>query len=319
MSETTNLKIPLIDGTDLVSRNSINRAFNKIDDVALDKNHEYSPGHWNVWKPNTIYSVGAIVRVESCLSWGFLECTKTGTSGTTVISAPVNEGETVNDGTTIWTLRKLKSGAEINDSATSRITVWSSQKVLDELSNQETTFKQQDQQLQTNIDNLQTSVDNSLTSLQNTLDNDVTSLQNNINSKADKTYVDNNFYNKQQADQNFVAKASYKDERVVIFLGKGDGIRYYWNGTAQQIQINCITARSTDINFQVERQSHSDYVAKLDNWQKIGGQTFNLPSGSVYGEYPITSLGDVSSGDLLRLYTLNDDSDITVQVIILNN
>lgn len=180
---------------------------------------------------------------------------------------------------------------------------------LSDQATKNTAFTQKDQQLQTDIATLQTAVEAI----------DITALQAAIDDKTDKSYVDDGFYSKQQADQRFLSKAAYKDQRTVVFIGPGIETRYPWSGTVQHIQINCPLAKETDVLFKIERQAKADYEAKLANWQMIGGQTLNFQAGKVYMEYTIATDGSILADDILRLFTENDDGDLTAQAFIQNN
>lgn len=141
MANTPNLQIPLIAGPELVGRDGINRGFQKIDGVALNKSHEGSPGHWPLWKPGTSYAVGDIAKADGCPQWGYLVCSIAGTTDTTPISGNLAEGQTVNDGTVVWRLVRMQDGAAIiDDESVSPNTVWSSQKIDASLTNQENTL-----------------------------------------------------------------------------------------------------------------------------------------------------------------------------------
>lgn len=61
----------------------------------------------NHWEAGKGYTVGDQTYVMTLPSWCYLECTHSGTSGTTEFDATrVTEGETFNDGSVIWTARK---------------------------------------------------------------------------------------------------------------------------------------------------------------------------------------------------------------------
>lgn len=105
--ETSNLHIPLIAGDQQVKKEKINEQMQAIDAAALPVSHVGSRAHFALWQPETWYYVGDVVRVESCPSWGFLECTTQGESGSTAPTSPAGEDGTVNDGTVTWTLRRL--------------------------------------------------------------------------------------------------------------------------------------------------------------------------------------------------------------------
>jgi len=131
------------------------------------------------------------------------------------------------------------------------------------------------------------------------------------------TYAGKDFYTKDEADNQFIDKDDLQDRRTLSFVGSNRAQRYPWSGQAQLIQVNYSEERTSDINFWVEKQSKADFAAKLDTWQKIGGQILNLPLDKVYMEYAVT--GTIAVGDMVRLSMPDDDPDITVQVSILND
>ena len=135
--------------------------------------------------------------------------------------------------------------------------------------------------------------------------------------KADKDYVDTNFYTKTQADAKFLLASALKDTRVVTFTGSGIEIPYLWDGTAKQIKLSCKEALSASFVFQVERQAKADYVAKAANWEKVGATTLSLAAGSVYLEQTVTHA--IHAGDILSYTTTaTNDTGVTVQLIVEN-
>lgn len=108
---TTNLQIPLLEGSMVFSTDSFNDAFKAIDANALAKPHAAEKSHWDLWKPNTTYKKQDVFRTTTIPSWGFWEVTKAGTSGT---MEPVGYGEddTFTDGTCELVLRRLTKGGE---------------------------------------------------------------------------------------------------------------------------------------------------------------------------------------------------------------
>lgn len=110
MAEVTkNLTIPLLEGNNLVSRREINNALKTVDENALPLSHKKSGGHWNVWEAGKNYLVGDIIRTDDCYSWGFLQCTTAGISGTTVPACPYGEGDIITDGTIVWKLQRVRA------------------------------------------------------------------------------------------------------------------------------------------------------------------------------------------------------------------
>lgn len=115
-SNTPNLDIPRILGSDLVSRGLVNRAIDKIDAETLPKAHEGSKAHFDLWKPNTAYRKQDVVRTPACPNWGFYMCVAAGTSGAAE-PAGFGEGDIIADGTVTWIL-KLFGGSDVNSGAT---------------------------------------------------------------------------------------------------------------------------------------------------------------------------------------------------------
>lgn len=103
---TANLSIPLLDGSDLVSKDAINNVSETIDKNALPIVHKTSRMHWDMWQATTSYKKQDVFRTSGTPSWGFWEVTTAGTSGNT---EPIGsgEGDTFTDGTCELILRRL--------------------------------------------------------------------------------------------------------------------------------------------------------------------------------------------------------------------
>lgn len=114
---TDNLEIPLIGGEDFVSKEGINNALKQIDSNAVNKKHIDTKLHWGRWKPSTSFDLREVIRVEDCPSWGYLECTKAGITGTAEPTGFYGEGDTRTDGEVQWTLRRLVNSATISVNA----------------------------------------------------------------------------------------------------------------------------------------------------------------------------------------------------------
>lgn len=198
---------------------------------------------------------------------------------------------------------------------------------MDLLDTEITDLKEKEAALTTELDEVQESLTgfvtkddlDALTGEVDSLENSIAAINNVLSDQATRNAAFDQQDQELQSEIESIqaAIAARKDERVVTFRGSGVEVRYPWEGAVQQIQINCATARATDINFQVERQAKADYEAARGLWQKLGGQTLNMPPGKVYMEYTVTDT--LSAGDVLRFITQNDDSDITVEVFIHNN
>lgn len=118
---TKNLSIPIVQGTDLVAKESINNAIDAIDKNALHKKHADSPAHWAIFEKNTAYKKQDVFRTEKMPSWGFWEVTKAGTSDETPPSGS-GEGDKSTTGTVEVVLRRLtgsSTGVKPWDSSTS--------------------------------------------------------------------------------------------------------------------------------------------------------------------------------------------------------
>lgn len=115
MATTPNLGIPLLEGTDVLARQKFNEALQQVDAAALSVSHEDSKAHWPMWEPNKEYFLVNIVRTETCPEWGYLECTQPGISGSVVPADLFGEGDTKNDGSVIWTLRRIGGGTKHGD------------------------------------------------------------------------------------------------------------------------------------------------------------------------------------------------------------
>lgn len=108
MSSTTtpNLLIPLVEGSDLVSKDSINNASEAIDKNALPVSHKEAKMHWTMWQAGVAYKKQDVFRTSNIPSWGFWEVTTAGTSGNTEPTGS-GEGDIFADGTCQLILRRL--------------------------------------------------------------------------------------------------------------------------------------------------------------------------------------------------------------------
>lgn len=120
MANTENLGIPLLSGSQLAGRSGINAALNHIDGAALPKAHKTSASHWQEWEKEKEYVVGDVIRIEGIFSWGYLECTTAGISGTVMPTEFYGEGDTRNDGTVVWTLRRIGKAVTMHGDLTGR-------------------------------------------------------------------------------------------------------------------------------------------------------------------------------------------------------
>jgi len=101
------------------SENNWNDAVNGLIDNYTELTFPQGTGNWgtithfalldkpfpNSWVGSTAYSLGNFVRPTSENGYHY-ECTTAGTSGTSQPTWPTTPGQTVNDGTVVWTCRK---------------------------------------------------------------------------------------------------------------------------------------------------------------------------------------------------------------------
>jgi hypothetical protein len=107
LANTENLLIPLLTGSTFVRKEELNQAFETVDLNALPKTHKDSSVHWDGWVQGKPHSLKDVIRLEEMPSWGYLECTIAGTSGETSPASPYAPGDTVADGSVVWTLRQI--------------------------------------------------------------------------------------------------------------------------------------------------------------------------------------------------------------------
>ncbi|TWH48564.1 hypothetical protein [Sporomusa sp. KB1] len=307
MAVTSNLGIPLLEGSTLISKDAINTAFKKVDQAALAKSHADSGGHWATWQAEHDYVLRDIIRTDDCYSWGYLECITAGTSGTTAPDCPYGAGDTVIDGTVVWTLRQIGSGGGgvINHKDLAGKSL-PDQHPIGAITG-----------LQEELDGKASKVEGKGLSTNDYDDESKAKVDKIIDENGRFTYDGEDFYTKSESDTTFVAIADYQDQRSLTFVGSNRTQQYPWSGQVQLIQVNYTEERTSDINFWVEKQYKSDFEAKLDAWQKIGGQILNLPLDKIYMEYAVT--GAIAAGDMIRLTMPDDDPNITVQVSIFND
>ncbi|MBP2629900.1 MAG: MaLMM01 [Firmicutes bacterium] len=109
---TTNLSIPLLKGTTMVSKTAINDSLEAVDENALPNSHAESKAHFDMWQPNMEYKKQAAVKTPTCPSWGFYSCSVPGTSGTT---EPIGygEGDVIVDNGVTWILKPFGGASSI--------------------------------------------------------------------------------------------------------------------------------------------------------------------------------------------------------------
>lgn len=115
---TSRLKLIYFKKTDRVSTTTFNKVLDDIDTKVLGQDHAKSVAHWSVWKANTEYAKGDVVRWQSMLSNQYAKCITGGYSGNT---EPITNvlGTNVTDNSAIWTIEAI--GAP---TANSGINIW---------------------------------------------------------------------------------------------------------------------------------------------------------------------------------------------------
>lgn len=109
-TNTPKLNIPLVKGSDIVNRSSVNTPLEAIDERVAPITHVASDVHWSGWQASAPVLLKDIIRLDVMYSWGYLECTKAGKTGDTQPTCPYGEGDSVNDGTAVWTLKRIGGG-----------------------------------------------------------------------------------------------------------------------------------------------------------------------------------------------------------------
>ena len=105
---TPNLKIPLLQPTDRVGVNSLNRPLEAMDDLLIGISHLASKMHWDIWEKSTVYSKDDVVRWGKMGSGQYARCVIGGTSGTTEPTINTT-GSTLVEGTVSWVIESLGS------------------------------------------------------------------------------------------------------------------------------------------------------------------------------------------------------------------
>ena len=110
-TQTTKLKIRLIQPTEDFADDAFNKVIKDIDDKVVGIDHISSGAHWVVWNKNTDYAVGDIVRTPYLKSNQYMECTVAGTSSTTVPTNNV-QGSNVTDNSVTWVIKAIGSTSD---------------------------------------------------------------------------------------------------------------------------------------------------------------------------------------------------------------
>lgn len=113
---TPKLKIPLLQPTDRVGVNSLNKPLEAMDNLLVGISHLTSNMHWAMWEKSTVYNKDDVVRWEKLGSGQYARCVIGGTSGTTEPTINTT-GSTLVEGTVSWVIESLGS-------ANSTIDLW---------------------------------------------------------------------------------------------------------------------------------------------------------------------------------------------------
>lgn len=105
-TKTTNLEIRYIQPTDYFISDTFNNILDDIDIKVVGVAHLTSGAHWEVWKKQTDYARGDIIRTPHLHSNQYLECLQGGKSGTTEPAVNVT-GTEFTDGTAKWIVKIL--------------------------------------------------------------------------------------------------------------------------------------------------------------------------------------------------------------------
>ena len=105
---TPKLKIPLLQPTDRVGVNSLNKPLEAMDALLVGISHLTSTMHWAMWEKSTVYDKDDVVRWGKLGSGQYARCVIGGTSGTT--EPTINKtGSTLVEGTVSWVIESLGS------------------------------------------------------------------------------------------------------------------------------------------------------------------------------------------------------------------
>ena len=117
-TQTANLKIKLIQPTDMFADETFNAVINDIDAKLVGIAHVDSKGHWDTWKASTKYEKDDIVRITDSKSNQYYQCIVAGTSDT-LEPTNVTNGSLVVDGSATWKVMTIGAGGESNG-----ISIW---------------------------------------------------------------------------------------------------------------------------------------------------------------------------------------------------
>jgi hypothetical protein len=266
----------------VVDKENVNHALEAIESNALPNTHADSCVHWVGWKPNAEHILIDVIRLTNTPSWGYLECTTAGTTGSSEPECPFNPGDTVTDGSVVWTLKRIGMG---------KITA--------------TGVLIDDTQLKLGATNVQSALEK------------IKEIADKPDSFEDLENVPQDLKDLSDVDGKLAYKGTVVSEpvqRVVGFVGADVDINFPWTGKVSKIQIALFSKRTTDCQFGIYYQKKTDFSAGLSNWQLIGGQVYTIAAGNVFFEADV-NLDIIESVDF-RSYVIGDDSDLTIQLII---
>lgn len=316
MANTDRLIIPLIEGASIVNRSGINDALKTIDANALPISHADSGIHWEGWKPNSAHSLIDVIRLTNMPSWGYLECTTAGSTGSNEPSCPAAPGDTVTDGSIVWTLKrigvnKLEAKDVLFDDTKSQLNAPNVQIAIDKIKvkvDEPQSFKDLEDVPQ---ELLELSEIGGKLAYKGSVVNEPQS----FNDLEDIPPVLGNLT---EVNGKLAYKGAVVDkpiQRILAFTGSDVEFEFPWTGTISKINILLLSTHAADLQFGVYYQSKVDFEAGLSNWALVGGTVHTIPAGKKYFTKDVTLT--ITDSVVFKSYVIGDDSDLTIQLIII--
>ena len=113
---TKKLRLNLLSGLEKLHKDTFNGIIEDIDNKCVGIAHLQENSHWKLWKKNTDYSKGDVVRTTTCKSSQYFQCIVGGTSGK---DEPKNQGTgaQITDNTATWIINEIGSSDSSNGGA----------------------------------------------------------------------------------------------------------------------------------------------------------------------------------------------------------
>lgn len=348
MANTDRLIIPLLEGTAIVNRSGINDALESIDDNALPNSHAESGVHWAGWEADSPYSLIDVVRLHSMPSWGYLECTTAGKSGSSEPSCPAAPGDTVTDGSIVWTLKrigvnKLAAKDVLFDDTKSQINAPNVQIAIDKIKvmvdePQSFTDLEDVPQELLNLSEIggklayKGSVVNEPQSFNDLKDippilGNLTEVNGKLAYKGSEVDEPVSFSELENIPEPLLGlsdiggELAYKGAvvnkpipRILAFTGSDVEFEFPWTGVVSKINILLLATHVADLQFGVYYQTKVDFEAGLSNWAFVGGTVHTIPAGKKYLTKDVTLT--ITDSVVFKSYVIGDDSDLTIQLIL---